>query len=52
MGYDLSKDRKQLAAWPFPEINNEKRRGDKFDRAIGYLKAAMASLKALRAQSG
>jgi hypothetical protein len=52
MGYDLSKDRKQLAAWLFPEINNEKPRGDKFDRANEYLKAAMASLNALRAQSG
>jgi hypothetical protein len=52
MAYDFSKDRKQLAAWLFPEITNEKRRGDKFDRAIKYLKAAMASLNALRAQGG
>jgi hypothetical protein len=51
MGYDLSKDRKQLAAWLFPEINDEKRRGDKFDRAIKYLKAALSSLNTLRTQT-
>jgi hypothetical protein len=51
MGYDLSKDRKQLAAWLFQEISDEKRRGDKFDRAIKYLGAALSSLKTLRAQT-
>jgi hypothetical protein len=50
-GYDLSKDRKQLSAWLFPQINDEKQRGDKFDRAIKYLAAALSSLDRLRAQS-
>lgn len=51
MDYDLSAERKQLAAWLFPEIDDEKRRGDKFDRAKEYLEAALASLGTLRAQS-
>jgi hypothetical protein len=51
MDYDLSAERKQLAAWLFPEIDNEKKRGDKFDRAKEYLEAALASLNTLRAQS-
>ena len=51
MGYDLSKERKQLAAWLFPEIDGEKPRGDKFDRAKEYLDGAIALLPTLRAQS-
>ncbi len=51
VGYDLSDERKQLAAWLFPEIDSEKKRGDKFDRAKEYLEAALASLSTLRAQS-
>jgi hypothetical protein len=51
MGYDFSKERKQLAAWLFPEINDGKQRGDKFDRAIKYLKAALSSLNTVRAQA-
>jgi hypothetical protein len=50
-GYDLSSERKQLALWLFPEIGDEKQRGDKFDRAKELLKAALASLGVLRAQS-
>lgn len=51
MSYDLSSERKQLAAWLFPEIDDEKKRGDKFDRAKEYLDTALSSLPALRAQS-
>jgi hypothetical protein len=51
LGYDLSADRKQLALWLFPEISDEKKRGDKFDRATECLEAALASLHTLRAQS-
>jgi hypothetical protein len=51
MGHDVSKERKQLAKWLFPEIDNEKRRGDKFDRATGYLTAALSSLNTLRTQT-
>ena len=50
-GYDLSKERKQLAKWLFPEMNDEKARGYKFDRAKEYLDAAIALLPTLRAQS-
>jgi hypothetical protein len=50
-GYDLSKERKQLSEWLFPEINDDKRRGDKFDRAVKYLKAALSSLNTIRAQA-
>jgi len=51
LGYDLSRERKQLAAWLFPEIPDGKHRGDKFDRAREYLETALASLNTLRAQS-
>jgi hypothetical protein len=51
MGYDVSKDRKQLAVWLYPEIKDEIQRGDKLDSANKYLEAAVASLTALRAQS-
>jgi hypothetical protein len=51
MGCDLSKARKQLAAWLFPDIHSEKTRGDKFDRAKQYLNEAISLLPALRAQS-
>jgi hypothetical protein len=51
MGYDLSKERKQLSIWLFPEIKGDKARGDKFDRAKDLLEAARGSLDVLRAQS-
>jgi len=50
-GHDLSQDRKQLAAWLFPEIRSEKTRGDKFDRSRQYLCEAISQLPTLRAQS-
>lgn len=49
--YDLSAERKQLAAWLFPEIENQKTRGDKYDRAREYLDDAIGSIPTLRAQS-
>lgn len=51
MGYDPSKERKQLAAWLFPEIRRQKSQGDKFDRAVKYLNHAISVLPELRAQS-
>jgi len=51
MGYDLSNERKQLAAWLFPEIQKPKARGDKFDKAKKYLDGAISSLDIMRAQS-
>jgi hypothetical protein len=51
MGYHLSKDRKQLSVWLFPELNDDKARGDKFDRARELLAAALSSLSDMRAQS-
>jgi hypothetical protein len=50
-GYDLSLERKQLALWLFPEIGDEKARGDRFDRAKELLEVALGSLEVLRAQS-
>jgi hypothetical protein len=50
-GCDFSADRKQLALWLFPEIGDQKTRGDKFDRATECLEEAVASLGILRAQS-
>lgn len=43
-GYDLSKERKQLAAWLFPKIEGEKARGDYYDRARELLYEAFALL--------
>ncbi|MGP0093719.1 MAG: hypothetical protein ACLPKB_27815 [Xanthobacteraceae bacterium] len=51
MGYDLSKERKQLAVWLFPETRDEKARGDKFDRARELLDMALSHLNTLRAVS-
>jgi hypothetical protein len=51
LGYNLTKERKQLALWLFAEIRNEKARGHKFDRAKKYLDEALSSLTTLRAQS-
>src|SRR5271165_4332158 len=49
MGYDLEGQRKQLAKWLFPEIADQKTRGDKYDRARELLAEALAALKTLRA---
>jgi uncharacterized protein (UPF0128 family) len=51
MGYDLSKERKQLSLWLFPEIEDEKARGDKYDRATELLASALNALPTLRAQA-
>jgi hypothetical protein len=51
LGYDLSSERKQLARWIFPEIDDETKRGSKFDRAKEHLETAVTSLSVLRAQS-
>jgi hypothetical protein len=48
-GYDLSRRRKQLAKWLFPEIANPKARGDKYDRARELLTQALVALPTLRA---
>jgi hypothetical protein len=50
MGYDRSKNRKQLAQWLLPKISSQKAQGDKFDRAKRYLDKAKDQLPALRAQ--
>ncbi|MGJ0393309.1 MAG: hypothetical protein ACR650_11285 [Methylocystis sp.] len=49
LGYAPEKDRKQMAQWLFPEINDVEERGKKFDRAGGYLRDAIACLRSLRA---
>ena len=40
-GRDLSNERKQLAAWLFPDIADADAREGKFDRAKGYLEEAL-----------
>lgn len=49
MGYDRSKNRKQLAQWLFPKISSQKAQGEKFDRAKQYLDEAKDLLPTLRA---
>jgi hypothetical protein len=46
-GEDLQ-NRKQLALWLFPEVKDEKARGDRYDRACELLKRAKAALAILR----
>ena len=48
-GHDLGRWRKQLAKWLFPEIADEKARGDKYDRARELLTEALDALPTLRA---
>ena len=50
-GYDPSSQRKQLAAWLFPEVKSLKARGDSFDRAREVLDQAISTIPALRVQS-
>jgi hypothetical protein len=50
-GYNLSKERKQLAIWLFPNIIDQKARGDKYDRARELLDDALSQLDLIRAQS-
>jgi hypothetical protein len=51
MDFDPSKDRKQLALWLFPEIQNQAARGKKFDNARAHLAQARAASRVIDAQT-
>jgi hypothetical protein len=50
-GYDPRKERKQLAAWMFPEIRDKRKRGLKLDRAVELLDEALAATREIDAQT-
>ena len=50
-GHDPRKNRKQLAAWMFPEVKDQRRRGLMLDRAVELLDGALAALAILDAQT-
>jgi len=50
-GYDPQKQRKQLAAWLFPEQKNQRARGEMLDRAVELLDDALAAARAIDAQT-
>ena len=45
------KDRKQIAKWMFPEIKDQRKRGDKLDRAVELLDEALAAERVIDAQT-
>jgi hypothetical protein len=50
-GHDPCKERKQLAAWLFPEVEDRQARGKKLDRAVRLLNEALASMRMIDAQT-
>jgi hypothetical protein len=50
-GYDLHKDRKQLAAWMFPEQKDQRKRGLKLDRSAELLNEALVGQRVIDAQT-
>jgi hypothetical protein len=50
-GYDPQRQRKQLAAWLFPEQRNQLARGEMLDRAVELLDDALAAARAIDAQT-
>ncbi len=50
-GYDPRKDRKQLAAWMFPEQKDQRKRGQMLDRSRRLLDEALAGVRSLDAQT-
>jgi len=50
-GYDPRKRRKQVAAWMFPEIEDQRKRGGKLDRAEKLLDEALAAARVIDAQT-
>jgi hypothetical protein len=49
--YDPQKQRKQLAAWLFPEQKNQRGRGEMLDRAVELLDDALAGARVIDAQT-
>jgi hypothetical protein len=50
-GYNLSKDRKQLAGWLFPKIKDQVKRGHKFDKAVELLEQLCDCHRVIDAQT-
>jgi hypothetical protein len=50
-GYDPRKERKQMAAWLYPEQKNERKRGEMLDRAVELLDEALAATRVVDAQT-
>jgi hypothetical protein len=50
-GYDPQKQRKQIAAWLFPEQKHQRARGETLDRAVEILDDALAAARAIDAQT-
>jgi hypothetical protein len=50
-GHNPHKERKQLAAWLFSEIRDQRKRGENLDRAIDLLDEALAMLPMIDAQT-
>jgi len=51
VGHDPRSERKQLAAWLFPEIEDLRARGKKLDHAIKLLNALRAAVRVIDAQT-
>jgi hypothetical protein len=50
-GYDLHRDRKQLAAWMFPEQKDQRKRGLLLDRSAKLLHEALVGQRVIDAQT-
>jgi hypothetical protein len=50
-GYDPRKERKQIAAWLYPEQKNQHKRGEMLDRAVDLLDGALTAARAIDAQT-
>jgi hypothetical protein len=50
-GYDPQKERKQVAAWLFPEQRDQRKRGEMLDGAVRLLNEALASARIIDAQT-
>jgi hypothetical protein len=51
MGYDPVEDPKQIAAWLFSEIKNQRRRGEKLDQAVKLLDEMLNSMRMIDTQT-
>jgi hypothetical protein len=50
-GYNPQKQRKQISYWLFPELNDQRKRGEKLDRAVELLDEALAGTRVIDAQT-
>jgi hypothetical protein len=50
-GYDPRKERKQMAAWLYPDQKNQRKRGEMLDRGVELLDEALAAARVIDAQT-